>query len=49
MLLLFPYYVSFTELSEIATDGVDVIYWNVKYPFPLANRDVSFYLLVHLR
>ncbi|KGL78196.1 Phosphatidylcholine transfer protein, partial [Tinamus guttatus] len=30
------------ELYEKTYDGEKIIYWEVKYPFPLSNRDVSF-------
>lgn len=33
---------STVELYEETYDGEKVIYWEVKYPFPLSNRDVSF-------
>ncbi|KAH0629223.1 hypothetical protein JD844_011140 [Phrynosoma platyrhinos] len=33
------------ELCEKTQDGRTVIYWEVKFPFPLANRDVSFQVL----
>ncbi|GCB81437.1 hypothetical protein scyTo_0021395, partial [Scyliorhinus torazame] len=33
------------ELYEQECDGQKVIYWEVKYPFPLSNRDVSFPVL----
>ena len=33
----------FSELKEVQTDDTFVIYWDVKYPFPLSNRDVSFH------
>ena len=29
-------------------DGLKVIYWNVNYPFPMSNRDVSFSIFPHL-
>uniref|UniRef100_A0AAQ5ZL37 Phosphatidylcholine transfer protein n=1 Tax=Amphiprion ocellaris TaxID=80972 RepID=A0AAQ5ZL37_AMPOC len=32
------------ELHEKDFDGQSAIYWEVKYPFPLSNRDVSFWL-----
>lgn len=31
-----------TELTEKDYDGQSAIYWEVKYPFPLSNRDVSY-------
>uniref|UniRef100_A0A8C9NN39 Phosphatidylcholine transfer protein n=1 Tax=Serinus canaria TaxID=9135 RepID=A0A8C9NN39_SERCA len=34
------------ELYEETYDGEKVIYWEVKYPFPLSNRDVSFQVFV---
>uniref|UniRef100_A0A8C5JE55 Phosphatidylcholine transfer protein n=1 Tax=Junco hyemalis TaxID=40217 RepID=A0A8C5JE55_JUNHY len=36
------------ELYEETYDGEKVIYWEVKYPFPLSNRDVSFQVFVPL-
>lgn len=30
------------DLYEIEEDDKKGIYWQVKFPFPLANRDVSF-------
>lgn len=30
------------ELTEKDYDGQSAIYWEVKYPFPLSNRDVSY-------
>lgn len=33
---------STVELYEKTYNGEKVIYWEVKYPFPLSNRDVSF-------
>lgn len=32
----------FLALYEKDFDGHTAIYWEVKYPFPLSNRDVSF-------
>lgn len=32
-----------SELYEKDFDGQSAIYWEVKYPFPLSNRDVSFW------
>ena len=32
----------FLELYEFEEDGVKSIYWNVNYPWPMSNRDVSF-------
>lgn len=32
-----------TELTEKDHDGQSAIYWEVKYPFPLSNRDVSYW------
>lgn len=31
-----------SELTEKDYDGKSAIYWEVKYPFPLSNRDVSY-------
>lgn len=31
-----------SELYERDFQGRTAIYWEVKYPFPLSNRDVSF-------
>ncbi|KFQ45472.1 Phosphatidylcholine transfer protein, partial [Nestor notabilis] len=36
------------ELHEKTYDGEKVIYWEVKYPFPLSNRDVSFHAFCSL-
>lgn len=33
----------YSELYEKDFDGQSAIYWEVKYPFPLSNRDVSFW------
>lgn len=33
----------FSELYEKDFNGQTAIYWEVKYPFPLSNRDVSFW------
>lgn len=33
----------FSELYEKDFSGQVAIYWEVKYPFPLSNRDVSFW------
>ena len=33
----------FSELCETEADGKKLIYWQVNFPFPLWNRDVSFY------
>ncbi|KAB0367394.1 hypothetical protein FD755_020718, partial [Muntiacus reevesi] len=30
------------ELREIKVDGEDAVYWQMKYPFPMSNRDISF-------
>ncbi|XP_028675065.1 phosphatidylcholine transfer protein [Erpetoichthys calabaricus] len=30
------------ELSEKVYDGQTIIYWEVKYPFPLSNRDYTY-------
>lgn len=30
------------ELYETKKDGVNVIYWNVNYPFPMSNRDYTY-------
>lgn len=30
------------ELYEKDFNGQSAIYWEVKYPFPMSNRDVSF-------
>ncbi|XP_065053640.1 phosphatidylcholine transfer protein-like [Rhopilema esculentum] len=30
------------ELKEVQTDDTFVIYWDVKYPFPLSNRDYCY-------
>lgn len=34
----------FSELYEKECNGIVAVYWEVKYPFPLSNRDVSFSL-----
>lgn len=35
--------IKLTEVKEITDEkGENVIYWQVNYPFPLSNRDVSF-------
>lgn len=34
----------YSELYEKDFGGQSAIYWEVKYPFPLSNRDVSFWL-----
>ena len=31
-----------SELYEKECSGRTVVYWEVKYPFPMSNRDVSF-------
>jgi len=33
------------ELYEFEEEGMHCIYWNVNYPWPMSNRDVSFELL----
>ena len=35
----------FSELYEFDDEGVQSIYWNVNYPWPMSNRDVSFKVL----
>uniref|UniRef100_A0A6I8MXR0 START domain-containing protein n=1 Tax=Ornithorhynchus anatinus TaxID=9258 RepID=A0A6I8MXR0_ORNAN len=30
------------ELREQECEGKKIVYWEVKYPFPMSNRDVSF-------
>ncbi len=41
-MLLFCFCFFHSELYEKDFDGQTAIYWEVKYPFPLSNRDVSF-------
>ena len=35
-------FILFSELYEFGDEGVQSIYWNVNYPWPMSNRDVSF-------
>ena len=32
----------FSELAYISKGDAEVIYWEVAYPWPMSNRDVSF-------
>jgi len=41
---LLRWLIFFPELYEREADGKKVIYWNVNYPWPMSNRDVSFFL-----
>jgi len=34
--------VNFPELKFLQDNNPEIIYWEVSYPWPLANRDVSF-------
>lgn len=35
-------FILFSELYEFDDEGVQSIYWNINYPWPMSNRDVSF-------
>lgn len=42
MFMKLPLLSFYPELYEKDFSGQTAIYWEVKYPFPLSNRDVSF-------